>query len=91
MSQPYLILVEDAPNKFLQRLPPKQYKQIAARIFLLSREPRPPDSRSLDQPPGLRRIDQGEYRVIYTIHDAARVLTVRRVGKRNDAEVYRNL
>jgi mRNA interferase RelE/StbE len=85
LSQPYLILLEDPANKFIQTLPPKQYKQIAARVFLLSR---PADGRSLERNPALRRIDQGEYRILYTITDTARVITIRRIGTRNDAEVY---
>ena len=91
MAQPYLLLIEDAANKFMQSLPPKQYKQVAARIFLLSRDPRPADSRPLEGRLGLRRIDQGEYRILYSINDEARILTVRKAGKRNDAEVYRGL
>jgi mRNA interferase RelE/StbE len=35
--------------------------------------------------------DQGEYRIVYAVNDAARVVTVRRAGKRNDDEVYRGL
>ena len=91
MAQRYLLLIEDGVNKFLQNLQPKQYKQLAARIFLLSRDPRPADSKSLEGHPGLRRIDQGEYRILYSVDDRAGILRISRVGKRNDAEVYRGL
>ncbi len=89
--QLYLLLIEDAANRFVQGLQPKQYKQAAARIFLLSRDPRPHDSRPLEGGSGLRRVDQGEYRILYSTNDEARVVTVRRAGKRNNAEVYRGL
>ena len=91
MAHPCLILLEDRANKFIQSLPPKQYKQVAARIFLLSRDPRPADIQSLAGHPGMYRIDQGEYRIVYMINDAAMVITIRRIGKRNDDEVYRGL
>ena len=87
----YKILVEDAAEKFLLKRDPKQYKQLAVRIFLLSREPRPHDSKILKSHPGLRSLNQGEFRIIYVIHDQAQLILVRRVGKRNDDEVYRGL
>ena len=37
------------------------------------------------------RIDQGEYRILYTIDDDNKLVDVFRVGKRNDDEVYKNL
>ena len=91
MAGHYLLLIEDSANKFMQSLPPKQYKQVAARIFLLARDPRPADGRPLEGHATLRRVDQGEYRILYTINDEARVVVIRRAGKRNDAEVYRGL
>jgi mRNA interferase RelE/StbE len=39
--------------------------------------------------PGIYRVDQGEYRILYTIEEDA--VEVFRVGKRNDGEVYENL
>ncbi|MBI3695152.1 MAG: type II toxin-antitoxin system RelE/ParE family toxin [Acidobacteria bacterium] len=75
----------------MQSLPPKQYKPVAARIFLLARDRRPADGRLLEGHPALRRVDQGEYRVLYSINDEARVVVIRRMGKRSDAEVYRGL
>lgn len=87
----YLLLVEDRAQKFLLGLSPKQYKQVAARIFLLSRNPRPTDSTILKGHADLRRIDQGEFRVVYAVNEATGVVIVRRAGKRNDDEVYRGL
>lgn len=88
---PYRLLVEDRAQKFLLALDPKRYKQVAARIFLLSEDPRPHDTRPLQGHAGLWAIDQGEYRIVYTILDTERLVAVRRVGKRNDDEVYRGL
>lgn len=52
-------------------------------------EPRPRGTKSLKGRDGLYRIRVGEYRVVYEIDDAARVVTVTRVRLR--ARAYRNL
>lgn len=72
-------------------MPAKQFKQVVARFLLLSRDPRPADSHPLAGHPNLRRLDQGEYRILYNVNDATGTVTIRRAGKRNDDEVYRGL
>jgi mRNA interferase RelE/StbE len=72
---------------FLRALPPKQYKQVAARILELPTNPDPHDSKHMAGHPGYKRIDQGEYRIIYRVDNG--VVRVPTVGKRNDDEVYR--
>lgn len=88
---PYKLLVENRAQKFLLGLDPKQYKQVAARIFLLAQDPRPHDTRPLQGHPGVWAVDQGEYRIVYAILDTERLVVVRRVGKRNDDEIYKGL
>ncbi|MHB1321886.1 MAG: type II toxin-antitoxin system RelE family toxin [Acidithiobacillus ferrivorans] len=66
--------------KFLYGLPSKQFKQVAATMLDLLRDPEPHDSRLL---PGCayRRVDIGEYRIVYALlEDMVRVLLI---GKRN--------
>jgi len=76
--------------KFLKRLQqPKQYKQIASKIFELQRDPMPPDSKHLSGYPSYFRVDSGEYRIIYTKTDS--VIQIAVVGKRNDDEVYKQM
>jgi mRNA interferase RelE/StbE len=75
-------------RKFLETLPPKQFRQIVSRVFGLLENPEPQDSRLLTGFP-FRRIDVGEYRVIYRV--AVDVVNVVLIGKRNDDEVYRDL
>ena len=74
---------------FLESLPPKQYKQVAERVFALSGNKQPHDSHHLSGQPGLKRIDQGEYRIVFSVQQD--VVRVQFVGKRNDDEVYRQL
>ena len=75
-------------QKFLDRLPPKQRRQVSGKIFQLAADPVPPDSKPLRGFP-YRRADIGEYRIIY--HFDEETLFVPAVGKRNDDDVYRLL
>jgi mRNA interferase RelE/StbE len=75
--------------KFLNELPPKQFKQIAAKIFSLLREPRPHDSSHLSGHPGYMRVTSGEYRIIYKHSND--VIQIVLIGKRNDDEIYKAL
>lgn len=69
-------------------LPPKQFRQIIRKVFDLLENPRPHDSEELRGYPFLRN-DVGEYRIIYDVQgDTLRLIVI---GKRNDAEVYRQL
>jgi len=82
------LLVSKKAQKFLDGLPTKQFRQIIRKIFALLENPRPHDSEELHGYPFLRN-DVGEYRIIYDVQgDTLRLILV---GKRNDAEVYRQL
>lgn len=82
-----LLISKDA-QKFLDNLPPKQFRQIVRKVFALLDDPKPHDSKELKGYPFFRA-DIGEYRVIYDVKDdTLRLITV---GKRNDDEVYRQL
>jgi mRNA interferase RelE/StbE len=75
--------------KELADLPPKHFKQVVSRVLALTGDPLPADSKQLQGHGGLRRVDSGEYRIIYDITDeAVRIILI---GKRNDDEVYRLL
>jgi mRNA interferase RelE/StbE len=78
----------DVP-KFLSDLAGKQYKQIVAKILDLAKDPEPLDSQPLHGYEELRRIDSGEFRVVYRYDDDTAFIEI--VGKRNDDEVYRDL
>ena len=82
------IELQPAARRFLETLPPKQFRQVVRKIFAIADDPAPQDSRLLKGYP-FRRADAGEYRIIYDL--AERGLRVVLVGKRNDDEVYRRL
>ncbi len=58
-------------------------------MLKLADEPRPRGGKALKGHKDLFRIRVGEYRVVYEIDDATRVVTVTRVRLR--AQAYRNL
>lgn len=74
-------------DKSLSDLDAKQYKQVGKTIFKLLSDPEPHDSQPLKgAESGERRVDAGEYRIIYSFsEDTVQVLVI---GKRNDDEVY---
>lgn len=91
MSERYALRIAKTAEKELLGLQNKQFAQVAKKIFSLQANPRPQDSSDLKGYAGGYRVDQGEYRILYTIDNAQKMVNVFRVGKRNDDEVYRNL
>ena len=73
---------------FLDKLPPKQFKQVAKKIFSLMAISKPHDSKELKGHP-YRGTDIGEYRIIYRVEED--VLKIALVGKRNDSAVHKKL
>jgi mRNA interferase RelE/StbE len=74
--------------KSLRRVPPKHLRQIKASLMRLGVSPRPHDHKKLKVDRGYR-VTAGEYRVLYTIDDEARIVTVYKIVKRNDYD-YRD-
>ncbi|MBF0336595.1 MAG: type II toxin-antitoxin system RelE/ParE family toxin [Nitrospirae bacterium] len=76
---------------FLYRLDAKQFKQVLNKILSLTSEPYPVDSEQLhDKKPTditFRRVDIGEYRIIYFVKGDTINITI--IGKRNDNAVYK--
>ncbi len=73
---------------FIQTLNPKQYRQVVGTVFRLLQNPEPQDSSALIGYP-YRRVDIGEYRIIYNVDGD--VLNVFLIGKRHADEIYRTL
>ena len=90
----YDLRIADRVIKEMASFEAKIFRQLCMRIFHLSENPRPHDSEQLKgyqdpQVPGRKgfRVDQGEYRILYTIDEQRKVVIVFRVGHRR--EVYR--
>ncbi|MGR3279395.1 type II toxin-antitoxin system RelE/ParE family toxin (plasmid) [Acaryochloris sp. 'Moss Beach'] len=89
MAERYALRIAKPVVKTLKKLPLKVFKQIMIKALSLQSEPKPQDCKALKGYPGGYRVDQGEYRILYTIEDET--VSIFRIGKRNDSEVYRNL
>jgi mRNA interferase RelE/StbE len=91
MSERYSLRVAKTAEKDLLDLQAKFYKQVVSKILSLQGSPQPQDCKALKGYEGGYRVDQGEYRILYTIDEETKLVDVFRVGKRNDGEVYKNL
>jgi len=85
----YRLLVKQSAAKEIEAIGPKRDRQhIVRRIRALGTEPRPAGCEKLAGYSTLYRVRQGQYRVIYTVSDAERIVEVIKVGHRR--EVYRS-
>lgn len=87
----YDLRLDSRVIEYLKTLDAKQFRQVVRRILALSENPRPHDSEQLQgyrdpQVPGRKgyRLDQGEYRVLYTIDNVRQRVIVFRAGHRQD-------
>ena len=83
----YRVLLERSAERDLGRLSSEVHHRVIVAIQSLAANPRPPGCRKLAGSKSDWRIRVGDYRVIYEIADAIRVVRVNRVRHRR--EVYR--
>ena len=81
MEQSYQVRVDSRVQKSVSQFPLKHRSQIKASLERLRATPRPQDSRKLSRG---YRVTVGEYRILYTVDDEARLVTVYKIVKRND-------
>ena len=82
----YRLRIKPSAAKELEALPKKDRLRIAARIQALAADSRPPGCEKLSGE-DLYRVRQGNYRILYTVDDAALLVVVYKIGHRR--EVYR--
>ena len=82
----YRVELEPKALRGFGALRPRERERISTRLKALEAEPRPQGCRKLKAIPGFR-LSIGDYRIIYTVNDAAATVTVWRIGHRRD--VYR--
>ena len=83
---PYQLIIKRPAEKELDRLPREVRKRIIRRLLTLEQEARPSGSKKL-QGQEAYRLRVGDYRVLYTIDDQEKIVTIFAVGHRG--EVYR--
>ncbi len=76
--QSYQIIIEKKAEKEAENVPPPQRHRIDKAIRSLSVNPRPVAGKKLAQKEGYR-IRVGNYRILYTIDDKARIIVIYRI------------
>ena len=82
----YRLLIKPSAAKELQALPANDRKRVVTRIEGLASDPRPPGTEKLSGAEKYR-LRQGDYRVLYSVDDARKILVIVKIGHRRD--VYR--
>ena len=81
---PYRIVFKPGADRDVAKLPPHVLPRLSDAIAALADNPRPPKCKLLRDRDRSWRIRVGDYRVLYQIDDAARVIRVVRAGHRRD-------
>lgn len=82
----YKLLIKPSAAKEIHSLPAGDQKRVVARIRGLADDPRPSGTERLSGDEKYR-VRQGDYRVLYSVDDAAKTVVIVKVGHRRD--VYR--
>ncbi len=85
----YSVGFTNGASKDLTRLDRAAQIRVLKATKLLATHPRPPTAKRLKSSLELWRIRVGDHRVIYTIEDEQRVVTIARIGHRSS--VYRGI
>jgi mRNA interferase RelE/StbE len=80
----YAVEIKPSVLKELDVLDNAVFARIDRKITGLAQNPRPPGSKKLRGYKDYWRIRIGDWRVVYTINDAATIVTVTRVAHRRD-------
>ena len=87
MTVSYKLLIKKSAEKELRGVPKPFLSRMVKKIQMLSSNPRPYGSEALAGSDRHYRVRQNDYRIVYTVDDAKKEVTVVKVGHRSD--VYR--
>lgn len=82
----YEVLIKRSAAGELGAIPKRNLRRIVERIRSLSDEPRPQGCQKLSARERYR-IRQGDYRIVYSIDDAAKTIEIFKIGHRS--EIYK--
>ncbi len=85
--EPYNIVIKRSAEKELKAVPSSDLKRVVERVRGLAQQPRPSGCEKLSGESEHYRVRQGDYRIVYGIDDADRLVEVVKIGHRR--EVYR--
>ena len=83
----YRVVFKASADRELDSIHPKDRARVFRRIEALADDPRPHGSEKMSGAEREYKFRSGDYRVIYTVDEAARLVTIQKVGHRGD--VYR--
>jgi mRNA interferase RelE/StbE len=86
MPNVYSLKLKRSAEKELKTISPPDLKRVVDKISHLANAPRPPDCVRLASS-AYYRVRQGDWRIIYEVDDAGRIVTVLKIGHRR--EIYR--
>jgi len=84
----YKIELRRKAQRSLDRLPTGDFEAVLDAVKGLANSPRPKGVEKIKSA-GLWRIRQGDYRIVYSIDDGQKTVTILRIGHRR--EIYRSL
>jgi mRNA interferase RelE/StbE len=80
----YRLDIKPSAEKELDRLDTVIFDRVDAKVVLLADNPRPIGSKKLKGYRDVWRMRVGDWRIVYSIDDRARIVTILRVGHRRD-------
>jgi mRNA interferase RelE/StbE len=86
MANYKLLIKKSAADELAGEIPRKDLEKIVRRIRNLGVDPRPPGCLKLSGQ-NRYRLRQGDYRIVYTINDARRIVEIYKIGNRR--EIYK--
>jgi len=84
MKDAYRVLIQPSARKELRSLPDAVLGKATQLILNLAANPRPAGCRKLVTSRAKYRVRAGDYRIVYSVDDAAKSATVLRVRHRSD-------
>jgi len=79
----YMVRLESAAERALKALPGDMLRRVDARLRTLAVNPRPQGVKKLQAREGEGwRVRVGDYRILYTVDDAAHLISVYRIAPR---------
>jgi len=84
---PYTVIIENKAQKEFLKLSPPNDNSVKKVIDKLGNVPRPSGAKKLSGTKDGYRVRVGDYRILYTIDDRRKVITIYRIRHRR--EVYR--
>ncbi|MDO8635921.1 MAG: type II toxin-antitoxin system RelE/ParE family toxin [Dehalococcoidia bacterium] len=79
----YSVILTPAAQRDLKKLPSTLEKRAMAALDRLKKDPREPGVKKLKGQKNEWRVRVGDYRILFTIDDAKRVVQVYRIGPRS--------